>query len=86
MRPRIKVKPGLQGSSDFRRVMHRKSRLEKSHQEFLKSELHIALLAVPVKEPSPDTLVRPWNPFKQCFDTKKMPYSIVKSAGCKWSY
>lgn len=86
MRPRVKVKSGLQGSSDFGRVMVRKSRLEKNHQEFITSKAFLALSQAPLEEPSSDTMVRPWNPFRQCFDTKRVPYGIVKSAGCKWSY
>jgi hypothetical protein len=38
MRPRIKIKKGLQGSSDFRVVMARKGCLERNHQHFDSSQ------------------------------------------------
>ena len=85
-RPRIKVKVGLLGSSDMTRVKSRDVALEKAHKEFLHSSFFSKAQRVQLEEPSPDTMVRPWNPFKQCFDSKKIPYRVVKSAGCKWSY
>lgn len=34
MRTRVKIKKGLQGSSDFRKVMARKGCLERAHRDF----------------------------------------------------
>ena len=82
MRPRIKVKSGLQGSSDFGRVMVRKSRLEKTHQEFITSKAFIALSQIPVAEPKPDQMVkvRVWG------KPMVVPYHKAKSLNLNWEY
>ena len=83
MRPRFKVKAGLQGSSDFAHVMSRKVQLESAHQEFVNSQLAIDLMALsdqPREEPKPDDIVSFWF----CGKLLRERYSVVKSAGYNW--
>ena len=82
MRPRIKIKAGLQGSSDFTRVIAYKHTLEKAHQEFVGSELHTSLMAVSTPEPAPNRLVKitVWG------KEMSVPYSKAKSLGLDWRY
>lgn len=83
MRPRFKIKAGLQGSSDFAHVLSRKVQLESAHQEFVNSQLSIDLMAVsnqPKAEPKPDDIVSFWF----CGKLLRERYSIVKSAGYNW--
>lgn len=82
MRPRFKVKAGLQGSSDFAHLMSRKVQLEAAHQKFITSKAFIALSQMPVAEPKPDQMVkiRVWG------KPMVVPYHKAKSLNLNWEY
>lgn len=84
MREHVKIKRGLLGSSSLKTLSVKKSCLERAHEKNV--DFFSSLKNAPLREPSDDTLVRPWNPFKGGFDSKRIPYAVVKSAGCKWAY
>lgn len=82
MRPRIKTKAGLQGSSDFSRVVAHKHSLEQAHKEFVGSKLHINLMAVSTPEPAPNRLVKITVWGREMI----VPYSKAKAIGADWRY
>lgn len=82
MRTRIKIKPGLLGSSDFTHVQANRVSLDKNHKLFIGSELHIALTAKAFSEPDPNKLVRVrvWG------KPVLVPYKKAKALNFQWEY
>lgn len=83
MRPRFKVKAGLQGSSAWEHIVSHKVQLDKAHQEFINSQLALDLMALSNQhkpEPKPDDIVSFWF----CGKVMREKYSLVKSCGYKW--
>ena len=86
MRQRIKVSQSLAGSSDLTRVKSAAAIRQLNHEQFINSELFMAVSEmatkkpVEMKEPSPDTMVNisVWE------KVIKVPYKIARSMGTNW--
>lgn len=86
MRQRIKVSQSLAGSSDLTRVKSAAAIRQLNHEQFMQSELFMAVSEmakekpVEIKEPSPNTMVNinVWG------KDMKVPYKVAKSMGTNW--
>lgn len=83
MRNRIKVNSALAGSSDFTRVKSARAIREINHEQFINSELFMAISQREkpvINEPSPSTMVHinVWG------RDMRVPYEVAKSMKTTW--